>query len=603
MYKSMYMTCQKVWLDRYVVVLISEVSANIEGLIVQFSLSLVGTHIDAVYHTSVVLGGIEYFFGQGIQTSQAGTTHHGNPMEVIDIGHTDLPMELILEYLESLKQIYTAESYDLFMKNCNNFSNDFSMFLVGKGIPDHITSLPQTVLNTPFGQILRPQLDSAMRSITQAPTPTPPAQMGTSSTASDIVTLTSGGSINKASQAKVINATTLQDVSLHLDAARSRCAVILFTSATCPPCKLVHPVYEDLAVEVGDKATLLKVDIDKAYELASEYGITATPTFITFLESQQENRWSGANPSQLRGNVSLLIQAALHPHTKLNVQSLLGVDLRPILFTKLPPLEKLKAKMGNVAEEPIIKSVLAFIAARDSSTNSVVTTVPDLSAFNIFLDESKNLPLENLFPLIDLLRLALVDPRISGFFAELGNFSTIARLLDRINSQSPCPYSLNLVALHMCCNLFSSPIFKRLILQDAVFSSLLVRLLSASFLDDSHSTIRSSAASLAFNIAAANHKLRKEERHQGLPNDETVELLASLFETLGTELIDADTIKQLVAVIGLLVYLAPQDGEIFDLCMAMDAEGLVKEKERITGADQVVKDVGRVLLAKGLSNH
>jgi hypothetical protein len=45
------------------------------------------------------------------------------------------------------------------------------MFLVGKGIPDHITSLPKRVLDTPFGQMLRPQLDASMRSVTQAPVP------------------------------------------------------------------------------------------------------------------------------------------------------------------------------------------------------------------------------------------------------------------------------------------------------------------------------------------------------------------------------------------------------------------------------------------------
>src|SRR5579871_169441 len=103
-----------------------------QGLARQFSMQFLGTHIDAIYHTSIVFDGIEYFFGQGIQSCLAGTTHHGKPMEVRHLGKTSLPMEIIIEYLESLKTIYTAESYDLFLKNCNNFSNDFAMFLVGK---------------------------------------------------------------------------------------------------------------------------------------------------------------------------------------------------------------------------------------------------------------------------------------------------------------------------------------------------------------------------------------------------------------------------------------------------------------------------------------
>lgn len=73
------------------------------------SASLLGIQIDAVYHTALVFGGIEYFFGGGVQTSYPGATHHGKPMEVIPMGKTDLPIEVILEYLESLKAIYTME--------------------------------------------------------------------------------------------------------------------------------------------------------------------------------------------------------------------------------------------------------------------------------------------------------------------------------------------------------------------------------------------------------------------------------------------------------------------------------------------------------------
>ena len=69
-----------------------------------------GTHIDAVYHTALVFGGIEYFFGAGVQTSYPASTHHGQPMEIIPMGRTELEIEVVLEYLESLKEIYTAEA-------------------------------------------------------------------------------------------------------------------------------------------------------------------------------------------------------------------------------------------------------------------------------------------------------------------------------------------------------------------------------------------------------------------------------------------------------------------------------------------------------------
>ena len=90
------------------------------------SRQFLGIQIDAVYHTAIVFGGVEYLFGQGVQTCIPGSTHHGknlvlhvgprwwlieagNPIEIIPIGRTSLPEDVIAEYLESLKEIYTAE--------------------------------------------------------------------------------------------------------------------------------------------------------------------------------------------------------------------------------------------------------------------------------------------------------------------------------------------------------------------------------------------------------------------------------------------------------------------------------------------------------------
>jgi len=76
---------------------------------------LKGTYIDAVYHTSVVIGNSEFYYGHGIQVSVPGQTHHGEPMETVTMGSTALPDDVIMEYLESMKSIYSPEAYDLFM--------------------------------------------------------------------------------------------------------------------------------------------------------------------------------------------------------------------------------------------------------------------------------------------------------------------------------------------------------------------------------------------------------------------------------------------------------------------------------------------------------
>lgn len=139
------------------------------GMARQYSQALTGIYIDAIYHTAVVFGGVEYFYGQGIHKKLPGSTHHGRPMKVLSLGRTELPTEIIEEYLESLEEIYKPEKYDLFLHNCNNFSQDLAVFLVGKSIPEEIRTLPETFLRTPIGQMLRGQLDQSMRQMTQAP--------------------------------------------------------------------------------------------------------------------------------------------------------------------------------------------------------------------------------------------------------------------------------------------------------------------------------------------------------------------------------------------------------------------------------------------------
>lgn len=51
------------------------------------SQGLLGKHIDGVWHTSVVVNGVEeVYFGQGIQRAVPGTTPHGQPLQVISLG-------------------------------------------------------------------------------------------------------------------------------------------------------------------------------------------------------------------------------------------------------------------------------------------------------------------------------------------------------------------------------------------------------------------------------------------------------------------------------------------------------------------------------------
>ncbi|KAK9138281.1 hypothetical protein Sjap_008875 [Stephania japonica] len=147
-----------------------KVSLNVydlsQGLARQLSSTFLGKAIEGIWHTGVVVYGNEYYFGGGIQHAPVGTTPYGRPLRVVDLGTTHVPKELFEEYLQEISPRYTAETYSLLKHNCNNFSNEIALFLVGTNIPDYILQLPNEVQNSPMGALILPmiqQLETTLR--------------------------------------------------------------------------------------------------------------------------------------------------------------------------------------------------------------------------------------------------------------------------------------------------------------------------------------------------------------------------------------------------------------------------------------------------------
>ncbi len=82
------------------------------------------------------------------------------------------------------------------------------------------------------------------------------------------------------------------------DTIENGVTLVDFWAEWCGPCRMQLPILEEVSEEIGEKATVGKINVDHELELAQRFGVQSIPTLILFKDGEIVDKMVGVQAKE-----------------------------------------------------------------------------------------------------------------------------------------------------------------------------------------------------------------------------------------------------------------------------------------------------------------